>query len=633
MTTSLDSIIQTADILVVDDALESLRLLTEILTRAGYRVRPADGPHVALESALAHPPSLILLDVRMPEMNGFELCRRLRQEERTADIPIIFVSALQAVEDRVQGFKAGGVDFVSKPFEESEVLARVKAQLQLRTTQLHLEALVAERTAELVQVNQALRISKEHYRSVVQDTPGMLCTFKPIGEIIFANRAYCDYFDKSLEELVGSSFLAQIPEEDRELVATNIAALTPDAPVQSQEHRVIAPNGQTRWQRWTNRALFDEDSSAVVCQAFGEDITESKRIEEALRKSNRRLEEAQRTARIGDWEYDLLAGRTTWSRELYRIFDVDPQVYVPSAKSDELFCHPDDAPALREAFERFFATGEEFDLDYRIVTPKGKVRTCRRRGRLIVDDRGIPVLAIGTTEDITERKLAERKILEYQRRLQLLASQLTLSEERERRRVALELHDDVGQKLAFVRTGLVSARKATSVARRDAILDDVSQALRQAIRDIRDLVFDLSSPLMNELGLAAALEEWLEEQVGKKHGIQTEFTHDGQQLKLDYDMRAILFRSVRELLANVVRHARARQVSVRLEGKGTIVRIVVKDDGVGFDVAAIQEAVRRGGGFGLFSIQERMADLGGSLEVSSEQGQGCTATLTAPTRI
>ena len=103
------------DILVVDDTIASLRLLTEILSREGYQVRPADGPQVALESALAHPPSLILLDVRMPEMDGFEVCRRLKQNERTRDVPIIFVSALQDVEDRVQGFEVGGVDFISKP--------------------------------------------------------------------------------------------------------------------------------------------------------------------------------------------------------------------------------------------------------------------------------------------------------------------------------------------------------------------------------------------------------------------------------------------------------------------------------------------------------------------------------------
>ena len=100
-----------ADILIVDDKTANLQLLSELLGKEGYQVRPANNPQLAIESALAQPPSLILLDVRMPEMDGFEVCRRLKQEERTRDIPIIFVSALQDVQDRVRGFEVGGSGF------------------------------------------------------------------------------------------------------------------------------------------------------------------------------------------------------------------------------------------------------------------------------------------------------------------------------------------------------------------------------------------------------------------------------------------------------------------------------------------------------------------------------------------
>jgi signal transduction histidine kinase len=135
---------------------------------------------------------------------------------------------------------------------------------------------------------------------------------------------------------------------------------------------------------------------------------------------------------------------------------------------------------------------------------------------------------------------------------------------------------------------------------------------------------------MHEVGLGPALAEWLEEQVSKKHGLQTDFIHDGRRFPLDDDMRAILYRCTRELLANVVKHAQARRVTVRLEGEGTLVRIVVQDDGIGFDTDAIPEATKREAGFGLFSIRERMADLNGSLEIQSEPGQGCRVALTSP---
>ena len=156
MSTNQNPIKQTDTILIVDDETDSLRLMTDILSREGYRVRPTERPLSALESAMANPPGLILLDVRMPEMDGFEVCRRLKQEERTKDIPIIFVSGLQDVQDRVRGFEVGGVDFISKPFQEEEVLARVRTHLNMRKTQLHLE----ERTNELRQSEQRSRAQK-----------------------------------------------------------------------------------------------------------------------------------------------------------------------------------------------------------------------------------------------------------------------------------------------------------------------------------------------------------------------------------------------------------------------------------------------------------------------------------------
>ena len=147
----------TGDILIVDDEIPNLQLLTQVLSDAGYQaLRSARRPQLAIESALAQPPSLILLDVRMPEMDGFEVCRRLKQNKRTRDIPIIFVSALQNVEDRVRGFEVGGVDFISKPIQGLEVQARVRTHLALRTMQLRLEDLVAKRTAELAATNQEL---------------------------------------------------------------------------------------------------------------------------------------------------------------------------------------------------------------------------------------------------------------------------------------------------------------------------------------------------------------------------------------------------------------------------------------------------------------------------------------------
>jgi DNA-binding NtrC family response regulator len=159
------------EILVVEDTQDSLRLLADILTKQGYRVRPAADGSLALKSVAAKAPDLILLDVNMPGMDGYEVCRRLKAEERSRRIPVIFISAYSETEQKVKGFDAGGVDYITKPFQPEEVLARVRTQLRLRDAEealLHarntLEIRVQERTAELQASNQALRESEEKAR-------------------------------------------------------------------------------------------------------------------------------------------------------------------------------------------------------------------------------------------------------------------------------------------------------------------------------------------------------------------------------------------------------------------------------------------------------------------------------------
>jgi len=118
------------DILIVDDILPNLELLITLLTEHGYKVRPAINGHVALRAARKAPPSLILLDINMPDMDGYEVCRRLKSDERTSNIPIIFISGLGETLNKVQAFQVGGIDYITKPFQLPEVLARIETQMR-----------------------------------------------------------------------------------------------------------------------------------------------------------------------------------------------------------------------------------------------------------------------------------------------------------------------------------------------------------------------------------------------------------------------------------------------------------------------------------------------------------------------
>ena len=219
----------------------------------------------------------------------------------------------------------------------------------------------------------------------------------------------------------------------------------------------------------------------------------------------------------------------------------------------------------------------------------------------------------------------------YQRRLKSLASQLTIAEERERRRIATELHDTVSQSLALARVQIATVRGSSADDDVNEMLGGLSSSLLQAIKVTRQIMSDLSPPQISELGLSAAISEWLDDEIGAKHGLETAYQATGDEPELSDDLRALLFRNVRELLANVVKHAQAHRVSIVLRNTQDEVLISVEDDGIGFDPAqAASFKPTDEGGFGLFSIQERMADLGGELHIDSRPGKGTAAMLRLP---
>ena len=127
------------DILVVDDTPANLKLLTSLLSAHGYKVRPASSGSIALRSVASRLPDIILLDIRMPEMDGFEVCKRLKSDDATKDIPVIFISAMDDIEDKMKAFNVGGIDYVTKPFEPEEVLARLNTHLTIRSLQKSLK--------------------------------------------------------------------------------------------------------------------------------------------------------------------------------------------------------------------------------------------------------------------------------------------------------------------------------------------------------------------------------------------------------------------------------------------------------------------------------------------------------------
>jgi len=228
-----------------------------------------------------------------------------------------------------------------------------------------------------------------------------------------------------------------------------------------------------------------------------------------------------------------------------------------------------------------------------------------------------------------KRKQAEKELLDNRAQLKSLASELVPAEERERNRIAVHLHDDICQNLAYSKMKLQMVNAAFKDQTQLDEMAEVSNTLTRMMQDVRTLTFELSPPVLADLGLEPAVSHWLTEQVEQAHGIATEFTDDGQAKALGRDVQALLFRSVRELLTNVVKHSQASRVAVSIARAEDQILIRLEDDGIGFvpDEVAIGPET---GGFGLFSVRERLSQMGGSLEIVSSPGQGCKSILRAP---
>lgn len=235
-------------------------------------------------------------------------------------------------------------------------------------------------------------------------------------------------------------------------------------------------------------------------------------------------------------------------------------------------------------------------------------------------------------DNLAERKQAEVKLLTYQGQLRSLASQLSLTEERERRRIAVELHDSIGNTLALCKIKLGALQESLSSAGHAGKLDEIYELIDQAIQSTKSLTFELSPPVLHELGLELALE-WLAERIQQQYGIAIDFENDRQPKPLDDDVQILLFQVTRELLVNVIKHAQAQNARVSICRDCDNIRLSVEDDGAGFDTSKIVSDPISTGKLGFFSIRERINHIQGDLEIQSELGHGSRITIVVPLKL
>ena len=231
-------------------------------------------------------------------------------------------------------------------------------------------------------------------------------------------------------------------------------------------------------------------------------------------------------------------------------------------------------------------------------------------------------------ERTTELQSAYDRLLVYQDQLRALAEDLSRTEERERRSIATDLHDTIGQALSLTAIRLQALRESIPQGT-SGKLREIHDLIERTIEDSRSLMFQICPPVLYELGLTPALEQ-LAKHLEKQRGIHIDIESDNLERPITEDMRFVLFRAVRELLVNTAKHAGVQQARVQMQQIGGEYHIRVEDEGVGFDVDNAVPSDSGKTGFGLFSIRERLRQLGGRLEIESSKGRGTRVTIIIP---
>ena len=472
----------------------------------------------------------------------------------------------------------------------------------------------------------ALRTSEEQHRTILQTTMDGFWLSDMQGRFLEVNDAYCQMSGYSREELLKMS-IAQLE-----------AAETPEEV--AQHIQKIVAQGTDRFEtlhHHKDRSVFHVEVSVhflpteagrLFC--FFRDITERKKAEERLQEERNLLRTLIDHIPDNVYVKDKDSRFVVCNKTMVEYWETEGKGNLIGKTDFDLF-EPDKAQVFFDEEQKLMQTGKLLtNLDRQITDKTGNVHYGLTTKVPLKDSRGDVTGIIGINRDITERKKTEQKLLEYQKKLKSLAARLTLAEERERRRIAGELHDNVSQSLALAKIKLDALRASITYQPLVEALKETCDSLEKAIQDTRSLTFDLSYPILYELGFEAAVAEWLSEQVQDKHDIATEFQDDGLDKPLDDDVRVILFRNVRELLINCIKHANAGKVRVDVRRIDDSIEVIVEDNGVGFDTAEVRSLSGKRAEFGLFSVHESIEELGGHFEIESKPGAGCKATMTAP---
>ncbi|MGZ3867326.1 MAG: PAS domain-containing sensor histidine kinase, partial [Bacteroidia bacterium] len=378
---------------------------------------------------------------------------------------------------------------------------------------------------------------------------------------------------------------------------------------------------------WSEISFYPITEGGVVIgtACHSRDITAHKKAKEDLKKSETKLKQAQAIAHVGSWELSFSDNRSVWSEEACRIYGLAPEDNIHPFESWFSFIHPDDQTFVKDEIKKAQAGLKDSSFNHRIILKDGKEKHIHSVSKFKFDENGKPSGLYGIALDVTERKETEEKIIQSEKQVRNFVKHLNDVLEDERTRIAREIHDELGQRLAGLKFGLSSLKKQSDLKK--IASDKVSEMITDvddSIQSLRKIATELRPGILDTLGLIASIE-WLASEFEKKTGIKCLLHVEVKEQVFANKISICFFRICQEGLNNVGKHSNASEVTISIKQNGTALEILISDNGKGIE----NERLENPFSLGIVGMRERAEMINGTFEIKSKKGSGTSIRLEA----
>ncbi|MCG2722107.1 MAG: PAS domain S-box protein [Thermodesulfovibrionales bacterium] len=638
-----------AKILCVDDDPELLFINSSLLRHAGHEVLEASNGREGLSLVRKEHPDLILLDVMLPDINGIDICRQIKADPDLAGTYVMLISGMEiSSEKQAYGLDEGADGYIVRPVSGHELLSRIQAMIRIKDAET------------------ALRKSKDSYQMLIDTMNEGLGVLNEKGFITFVNNKTCELVGHSQEEMIGRHVFEFLDEENRAKMQKQLNRRTKG---DSGSYEVVwtKKNGQKIHTVVSPQPIFDAQGLFKGSFAVLTDITEQKRIQRELEQNlyqkrlilesvgegiygvdkdgNTIFVNPELLFMTGYDDYELLGQNahfilrhsrtdgTPYDRETCPILDTLRNGLIYKV-GDEVLWRKDgtrlpveytSAPILEEG-NVIGAVVVVRDVTER-TRAEEEIRKLNEELERRVVERTFQLEAVikELESEIIERRNAEDKLQKYAEQLQVLSKRLIDVQEAERRYIAQELHDEVGQALTGVKLAIDMLIKVPS-ENTIACLGEVQDLVQELLGRVRNMSLDLRPSMLDDLGLLPALF-WHFNRFTNQTNVKVRFKHEGLDMRFPSEIETAAYRIVQEALTNVARHACVNEASVFVAKNHQALVIKIADKGVGFDYETVLNARDTAG---LRWMNERVLMLRGQMHIDSSPGNGTCLTARIP---